>query len=199
MLAARYFVPHIAMGDMLREEVRAGSPCGLQAREYLDKGALVPDSVIFPVFHQRFLEPDCENGFLLDGFPRSLTQARELDRLLIEIHKSLKAAILIDLPEHVLFDRLSNRLMCRSCNMIYNLVSTPPQAAGICDKCGGELYKRDDDADVNAIKERIQQFHSATDPVIEYYRSQGLLVSVEGDAPIAAVFQNIVQILDVHL
>ena len=199
MLSVKYHIPHIAMGDMLREQIRQGTELGLQAKAFLDKGALVPDSIIFPVFHERFLAPDCETGFLLDGFPRSVTQAQELDRVLDQVKKKLRCAILIDLPEQTLYERLNNRLMCSSCNTIYNLLSSPPGSAGICDKCGGTLYKRSDDSDTAAIRERVAQFHRSTDPVIEYYRTRDLLVTVQGDAPINDVFQSISRILDVQV
>jgi adenylate kinase len=194
-ISARLHIPHISTGDMLRAQVQLKSPLGLQAKSHLDKGELVPDTVIIPMLSERIAAADCQPGFILDGFPRNVSQARELDRILGQQNRELGRALLIDLKESVLFDRLTQRWMCRYCNTIYNTISLAPRVKGICDKCGGELYQRSDDLDQQAIAERIEQFHTSTDPVIAYYQDHEVLSTVDGSLPIDDVYSQIVEVL----
>ncbi|KPJ83731.1 MAG: adenylate kinase [Gemmatimonas sp. SG8_17] len=169
-----YGVPHISTGDMFRDALKEGTEFGKKAREYMNRGELVPDDVTCGMVRERVARDDCAAGFMLDGFPRNLSQAEALSQI-----TSIDAAVLIDVPEAVSLERLSGRRQCRECGTIFHLVFVPPKNDGVCDKCGGELYQRDDDKP-EAIKERLAIYRSETMPITDYYDRAGVLVTVDG-------------------
>ncbi len=170
----RYAVPHISTGDMFREALKQGTEFGKKAQEYMNRGELVPDDVTVGMVQERVAREDCVNGFMLDGFPRNLAQAEALSRI-----TKIAAAVLIEVPEEVSLERLSGRRQCRRCGTIFHLKFVPPKQEGVCDRCGGELYQRDDDKP-EAIKERLAIYRSETMPIAQYYDMAGVLVSVDG-------------------
>ncbi len=170
----RYAVPHISTGDMFREALKQGTEFGKKAQEYMNRGELVPDDVTVGMVQERVAREDCVNGFMLDGFPRNLAQAEALSRI-----TKIAAAVLIEVPEEVSLERLSGRRQCRRCGTIFHLKFVRPKQEGVCDRCGGELYQRDDDKP-EAIKERLAIYRSETMPIAQYYDMAGVLVSVDG-------------------
>ncbi|MBS7644640.1 adenylate kinase [Candidatus Bathyarchaeota archaeon] len=162
-------IPHISTGDLVRDEIKADSELGRIIKNYSDKGLLVPDEIITDVLKQRISKPDCDGGFILDGFPRTLRQAELLDEI-----APVTAVINIDVPDEVIIERLSNRLICRNCGAIYNAKYLKPKRDMICDECGGPLYRRMDD-DPEVIKKRLEVYRSETAPLIHYYEGRGLL------------------------
>jgi adenylate kinase len=170
----RYGVPHISTGDMFREALKLGTEFGKKAQEYMSRGELVPDDVTCGMVQERIARQDCETGFMLDGFPRNLSQAEALSQI-----TEIDTAVLIDVPEEVSLQRLSGRRQCRDCGTIFHLTFVPPKQDGVCDKCGGELYQRDDDKP-EAIKERLAIYRSETMPIADYYECAGVLVTVDG-------------------
>ena len=169
-----YGVPHISTGDMFREALKEGTEFGKKAQEYMSRGELVPDDVTCGMVQERIARNDCATGFMLDGFPRNLSQAEALSNI-----TKIDTAVLIDVPEEVSLERLSGRRQCRNCGTIFHLTFVPPKQDGICDKCGGELYQRDDDKP-EAIKERLAIYRSETMPIADFYEKAGVLVTVEG-------------------
>ena len=180
-LAREWDVPQVATGDMLREAMSSGTALGREAKQYYDKGNLVPDDVILRMVAERLRQPDATKGFILDGFPRTIAQADGLAKMLDEIGQKLDAVIYLDVSEPELVRRLTGRRLCRNCQSPYHVVSAPPQREGVCDKCGGELYQRVDDSDAT-VRNRLQVYETQTSPLLDYYRQRGLLrtVSVEG-------------------
>jgi adenylate kinase len=185
-LAREWGVPHMATGDMLREAVAARTPVGLEAKRYMDSGALVPDDVIIGLMRERLAQPDAVGGFLLDGFPRTIAQADSLERLLKDLSHRLDALIYFDVSRPELMRRLTGRRVCRSCGHSFHLVSSPPQRAGVCDVCGGELYQRVDDSDAT-VRNRLEVYERQTAPLLEHYKDRGLLVHVAGEGPIDVI------------
>jgi adenylate kinase len=182
-IAAERGMAHISTGDMLRAAVEAGTPLGLQAKDIMARGDLVPDDVIIGLIRERLSEPDTAAGFVLDGFPRTLAQAEALDAALDEIGRSIDRVPVFDIGEAVLIERLSGRRVCRAGGHVYHVVHNPPHQAGVCDVDGSELYQREDDApDVVRARYRKQWVEAAA-PVLEYYRSRGLLVDIDAAAP----------------
>jgi adenylate kinase len=170
----RFGVPHISTGDMFREALKHGTEFGKKAQEYMNRGELVPDDVTCGMVQERTAKDDCVNGFMLDGFPRNLKQAEALSGI-----AKIDTAVLIDVAEEVSLERLSGRRQCRDCSTIFHLKFVPPKREGICDRCGGELYQRDDDKP-EAIKERLAIYRSETMPIADYYEKAGVLVTVDG-------------------
>ncbi|MHB8572458.1 MAG: adenylate kinase [Candidatus Dormibacteria bacterium] len=193
-LASTLSVPHIATGDILRREMTAGTDLGEKARQFYDSGGLVPDEVMIGIVRRRLAEPDCGGGFLLDGFPRNRTQAEALDGALADLGRRVDAAIYLDVPDDVLIARLSGRWLCRSCGASHHSEYDPPQVAGRCNRCGGELFQRVDDSPATA-RRRIDLFLSETRPLLEYYRQQGVLAEVNGVGSIDQVAGAIVAAL----
>jgi len=177
LLAEKFGVPHISTGDMFRAAVSADSELGREARKYMQAGALVPDNIVIGLVKERLAQPDAANGFLLDGFPRTIVQARELDEMLAASGKKLDAVVNIDVAEPDLIARLSSRRTCRTCGAIYNVLFQKPRVEGVCDKCGGELYQREDEKP-EVIKERLRVYNANTAPLIDYYRHKKLLKQV---------------------
>jgi len=172
-------IPQVSTGDLFRENLRKETDLGRLAKGYLDRGELVPDEVTVGMVRERLSRPDCAAGAILDGFPRTVTQAEALETLLAEMDARLKAVPYIDVPEEVMLARLAGRWTCRSCGAMYHQLFSPPKEPGICDQCGGELYQRVDDAP-ETQKHRIRVYCEQTAPLIDYYRAKGLLVEVDG-------------------
>jgi adenylate kinase len=183
----KYGVPHISTGDMFREALKQGTEFGKKAAEYMNRGELVPDEVTCGMVRERIARDDCADGFMLDGFPRNLEQARALSEI-----TTIDTAVLLDVPEEVSLERLSGRRQCRECGTIFHLVFVPPQRDGICDMCGGELYQRDDDKP-EAIKERLAIYRAETMPIVAYYDEAGVLVKVDGSGPVDDVVGRILE------
>lgn len=178
-VSEKYAIPHISTGDILRNEIKNGTALGLEAKSYMDAGKLVPDEVVIGIVAARLQQPDCKNGFLFDGFPRTLAQAQALaERTKIEM------AVDIDVPDEVIVDRLSGRRVCKSCGGTYHVSN---MKGSICQNCGGELIQRDDDAP-ETVQNRLRVYHEQTQPLIDYYRQQGVLVTVDGTQGIDEVF-----------
>jgi adenylate kinase len=190
MLVDQLKIPQISTGDMLRKAVADGTPLGKEAKSYMDKGELVPDSVVIGLIKERLQESDTENGFILDGFPRNVSQAKELDRLLGDLGKPLDVALVLDVPFEDLMKRLTGRRTCRSCGQMYNIYFSPPKIEGKCDVCGGELYQRADDNE-ETIKKRLEVYQSSTEPLIEYYKNKGILKVVQGTGNINEIYRKI--------
>ena len=185
-LAQEWGVPQIATGDMLREAVAAGTPLGREAQRIMESGALVPDDVIVGLIADRLHEPDAARGFILDGFPRTIGQAESLDRLLKDLDQALDAVVYFDVSEPELLRRLTGRRLCRQCQTAFHLVSAPPARPGVCDRCGGQLYQRDDDSEATA-RHRLDVYARQTAPLLDYYRGRGLLASIQGEGPVDAI------------
>jgi adenylate kinase len=176
-----YKIPQISTGDILRASVKAGTEMGLKAKEYMDKGLLVPDEVIVGIVNDRIKEADCKNGFLLDGFPRTVEQANSLGVIFDKSKLALDGVINIIVDNDVLFKRLTGRRMCKQCGANFNVNTLPPKQDGICDKCSGELYQRNDDKE-DVIANRLKVYEHQTAPLIEYYKSRNVLKDVNASS-----------------
>lgn len=189
-----YEVPTISTGDILRQAVVDQTELGRKAKEYMDKGQLVPDEVVIGIVEERLKSLDCQKGFILDGFPRTVVQAEELDKALSAMSKRLDVVLEVGVGEEVIIRRLTGRRTCHRCGKIYHLSSDPPREESRCDKCGGELYQRSDDT-VETVKNRLEVYQKQTAPLLDYYRQQGLLRTVDGGRPVEEVFGDIREIL----
>jgi len=194
-LTERYRIPQISTGDILRAAVREGTPLGVKAKEVMDSGALVPDEVVVGIVRERLREDDCVNGFILDGFPRTVPQADALQQSLRDLGRELDAVISLGVDTEALVERLTGRRTCRACARGYHVKFDPPQKDGVC-ACGGELYQRDDDQE-STIRNRLQVYDEQTAPLIDYYSEHGLLFMVDGMADIDTVQAEILNILQV--
>ncbi|MDQ7790642.1 MAG: adenylate kinase [Clostridia bacterium] len=190
VLTKEHKITHISTGDMFRENVKAGTELGKKAKEYMDNGQLVPDELVVAMVKDRLSKPDCENGFLLDGFPRTTPQAEALDGALTEMGIKLDAVLNIAVPREKLLGRLTGRRVCRSCGATYHVIFNPPKDEGKCGNCGGELYQRSDDTEAT-VNQRLDVYEAQTAPLIEYYAKQGLLKEVNGDQDIKIVTQDV--------
>jgi len=190
-----YDIPPISTGDIFRENLKEGTELGLKAKEYMDKGELVPDQVVIDIVKDALSKPGNENGFILDGFPRTVAQADALKEMLQKMEKPLDHVLNIQVPDQVVIERLTARRTCRSCGTIYHLLFNPPEKEGRCDQCGGELYRRDDDSE-DTVMARLEEYRAKTQPLIEYYRGEGLLRNVEGSVGMEEVLEAIRAILD---
>lgn len=189
-LSDEYNIPHISTGDILRENVKKNTPLGQKAKAYMDRGELVPDKLLIELIKDRLENPDTRKGFLLDGFPRTIPQAEALDEILDDLNKRLDAVINIDVSSEELVKRLSGRRICKSCGASYHVMFNPPKEKDICTACGGELYQRSDDME-DAIKNRLNVYKKQTEPVIDYYKSKGLLIDIDGEREIEDVTSDI--------
>ena len=185
-LVEKFSIPQISTGDMLRVNVQNGTPLGKEAQKFMTDGQLIPDSVILDMMAKRLDERDCSNGYILDGFPRTIPQAEALDNLLDGMNQKLDYVIVMDVPDNLIITRLSNRRSCKECGHVYNLIFEPPANAGKCNKCSEELYLRDDDNPAT-IKERLTVFHQQTEPVIKYYSNQGITKVIDSKGSIDAI------------
>jgi adenylate kinase len=195
ILSQEMNLPHIASGDLFRQALEKRTEVGLLAKSYMDKGELVPDEVTVKMILERIGQSDCAFGCVFDGFPRTLPQARVLDKVLKEGGKSIDKAIYIEVPNEELVKRLSGRWLCRNCQTPYHLISSPPKTPGKCDKCGGELYQRSDDRE-GTVRERLGIFFAQTVPILDYYKKQGKLVKVNGNLGIQRVAREIISALE---
>ncbi len=183
-------LPHVASGDLFRENLKNETALGLQAKTYMDRGELVPDDVTIGMVMDRLSRPDCADGALLDGFPRTIAQAEALDAALAEEGDEINLVPYIAVLDEVLIERVSGRRLCRTCGESYHIKFNPPEQPGICDKDGGELYQRDDDQP-ETVRQRLSVYWEQTSPLIDYYRDQGVLVEVDGNQPIDAVTEDL--------
>lgn len=188
-----YGIPQISTGDILRANVREGTELGLAAKEYMDKGELVPDEVLIGIIKNRLKEQDCEKGFVLDGYPRTIPQADALAVILDEINKPIDVVLNLEVPDEELIERISGRLMC-NCGASYHRTFNPPKKDDVCDICGGKVFQRADDKE-EAVKNRLNVYKKQTEPLIDYYTKQGLLVTLDGTKDIDEVFEEIKAVL----
>ena len=189
-LIREYGIPQISTGDMFRAAVKSGTPLGKEAKSYMDKGALVPDSVTVGIVKERLAQEDCKDGWILDGFPRTTAQAASLDSILHEMGISLTAVLGINANREDLVKRVSGRLVCRKCSASFHRDFRPPKQQGVCDNCGGELYQRADDNE-KTIRSRLAVYHEQTKPLIDYYKMSGCYVDIDGDQSMDEVFSDI--------
>lgn len=185
-------LPLISTGDLLRENVKEKTILGIRAKEYMDKGELVPDEIVMSVLMERIKRDDCKDGFLLDGFPRNINQAEILEKF-INGDDEIKV-IYLEADDDFLVKRLSNRRICENCGAIYHLINIPPKVDGICDKCGGKLIQRDDDKE-EVVRNRLKVYHNLTSPLLDYYRKKGNLYKVRGDGKLEETISEILKIL----
>jgi adenylate kinase len=195
ILIERYGIPQVSTGDMLREHRAKGTELGKKAQEYMDKGQLVPDEIILGMVKERLSQPDCQKGFILDGFPRTVAQAEALDKLLSEMGKKLDFALALIVPDDLLVERLTGRRTCKNCGMMYHIKYKPPKVEGKCDVCGGELYQRPDDNE-ETVRNRLKVYHEQTAPLIEYYKNKGILREIDGSKSIEEITQQLISILE---
>ena len=193
-IADKYQIPHISTGDIFRANIKNGTELGKKAKQYMDQGALVPDELTCDLVMDRIQQDDCKNGFVLDGFPRTIPQAEALDAALGKINEKMDYAIDVDVPDENIVNRMSGRRACLNCGATYHLVSIPPKVEGICDRCGSEIVLREDDKP-ETVQKRLKVYHEQTQPLIDYYKNQGILKSVDGTQPMDEVFKAIVTIL----
>ena len=193
-IADKYSIPHISTGDIFRANIKNGTELGKKAKQYMDQGALVPDELTCDLVMDRTQQDDCKNGFVLDGFPRTFPQAEALDAALGKINEKMDYAIDVDVPDENIVNRMSGRRACLNCGATYHLISIPPKVEGICDRCGSEIVLREDDKP-ETVQKRLKVYHEQTQPLIDYYKNQGILKSVDGTQPMDEVFKAIVTIL----
>lgn len=193
-ISEKYAIPHISTGDIFRSNIKAGTELGNKAKQYMDQGLLVPDEITIGMLLDRIAEDDCKGGYILDGFPRTIPQADSLTDALRKRGEAIDFAINIDVPDDAIIGRMSGRRACLKCGATYHVVSAPPKREGICDKCGEKLVIRDDDKP-ETVKKRLKVYHEQTQPLIEYYRKQGVLKSVDGTLGMDRVFADICAIL----
>lgn len=194
-LVKKYNLPHISTGDIFRAAIKEGTELGMKAKEYMDKGELVPDELVVGIVKERLMQPDCRDGYLLDGFPRTVTQAEALSAALEELSTPLTGVVNVDVNQDELLDRLTGRRVCKSCGSTYHVKFNSPKVRNVCDKCGGELYQRVDDT-VETVKQRLEVYRNQTEPLIAYYDKKGLLFTVDGSKDIDDVFKEVTAILD---
>lgn len=193
VLAETLEIPHISTGDIFRANIKGGTPLGLLAKSYIDSGKLVPDDVTIDIVGSRLTDEDCINGFIMDGFPRTIPQAQLFDKMLSESSTEVDAVINITADDTVIIRRLSGRRMCQ-CGRTYHVDNNPPKVEGICDVCNSKLYIRDDDKE-ETIKERLRTYHEHTSPLVDYYQRKGLLMNFDGTKPIEVTTREILDSL----
>ena len=193
-IAAKYDIPHISTGDIFRANIKNGTELGKKAKTYMDQGLLVPDELTCDLVMDRIGQDDCKNGFVLDGFPRTIPQAEALDAALAKINEKMDYAIDVDVPDENIVNRMSGRRACLNCGATYHIVSIPTKVEGICDRCGNKVVLRDDDQP-ETVKKRLDVYHEQTQPLIDYYKKQNILKTVDGTQPMENVFGAIVEIL----
>jgi adenylate kinase len=194
MIADKYQVPHVSTGDIFRANIKEGTELGKEAKTYMDKGLLVPDELTVKILLDRVAKEDCKNGYVLDGFPRTIPQAEVLDKALSEMGDAIDYAIDVEVPDENIVRRMSGRRACLACGATYHIVHVPPKKEGICDRCGKELVLRDDDKP-ETVKNRLEVYHDQTQPLIDFYTKKGILKTVDGTQDMNDVFAAIVTIL----
>lgn len=195
MISERYHIPQISTGDILRRAVKENTSLGMKAKEFMERGELVPDEIVIGIVEQRLKEPDCERGFILDGFPRTRLQAEALQTILDCIGKKVSYVINIEVEDEELISRLSGRRTCRDCGAMFHLVFNPPKKEGICDRCGGSLYQREDDKE-ETIRTRLKEYKKQTAPLIDFYQWKKTLHSIHGIGNKEQIFSRISNLLD---
>lgn len=193
-IVEKYGIPHISTGDMFRAAIKDETELGLQAKSFMDKGELVPDEVTIGIVRERLSKQDCEKGFLLDGFPRTVAQAEALENILAELNKKIDFVINIDVDQDILMERLTGRRICKSCGATYHLVFNPPAKEGVCDRCDGELYQRADDNE-STVKNRLDVNIKQTQPLLNFYETKGYLRNIDGQQDIGKVFIDLDRLL----
>ena len=193
-IAEKYQIPHISTGDIFRANIKGGTELGMKAKTFMDQGMLVPDEITIGMLMDRIGQEDCINGYVLDGFPRTIPQAESLTKALAERGEKVDYAINVDVPDENIINRMSGRRACLGCGATYHITFNPPVKEGICDTCGQELVLRDDDKP-ETVKKRLDVYHQQTQPLIDYYKNAEVLAEVDGTQPMEAVFQGIVEIL----
>ena len=194
MIAAKYGIPHVSTGDIFRANIKNGTELGKKAKTYMDAGQLVPDSLTVDLLIDRISQDDCANGYVLDGFPRTIPQAQCLEEALSARGESVDYAINVEVPDSNIVNRMGGRRACVTCGATYHIVHIPPKKEGICDKCGSELILRDDDKP-ETVQNRLKVYHEQTQPLIDFYSKKGVLKEVDGTQDMNAVFEDIVKIL----
>lgn len=194
MIADKYGVPHVSTGDIFRANIKEGTDLGKEAKTYMDKGLLVPDELTVKILLDRVAKEDCKNGYVLDGFPRTIPQAEVLDKALSELGDAIDYAIDVNVPDENIVNRMSGRRACLACGATYHIVHIPPKTEGVCDRCGKELVLRDDDKP-ETVKKRLGVYHDQTQPLIDFYTKKGILKTVDGTVDMQDVFAAIVKIL----
>ena len=195
MIAEKYAVPHVSTGDIFRANIKNGTELGTEAKKYMDQGLLVPDELTVKILLDRVAQEDCQNGYVLDGFPRTIPQAEVLDRALNEIGDKIDYAINVDVPDENIIRRMGGRRACLSCGATFPVEHIPPKQEGICDTCGKELVLRADDKP-ETVKNRLDVYHKQTQPLIDFYQAKGILRTVDGTVDMKDVFAAITAILD---
>ena len=194
MIADKYSVPHVSTGDIFRANIKNGTELGMEAKKYMDQGLLVPDELTVKILLDRVAQDDCKNGYVLDGFPRTIPQAEVLDNELTKLDETIDFAIDVNVPDENIINRMSGRRACLACGATYHIAHVPPKQEGICDRCGKELVLRDDDKP-ETVKNRLEIYHEQTQPLIDFYTKKGVLKTVDGTVPMNEVFEAIVAIL----
>lgn len=194
MIAEKYSVPHISTGDIFRANIKNGTELGMEAKKYMDQGLLVPDELTVKILLDRVANEDCKNGYVLDGFPRTIPQAQVLDKALTELGDKIDYAINVEVPDENIVKRMGGRRACLSCGATYHIEHVPPKAEGICDTCGKELVLRDDDKP-ETVMNRLDVYHKQTQPLIDFYSAKGVLQTVDGTVDMKDVFAAIIAIL----
>ena len=194
MIADKYSVPHISTGDIFRANIKNGTELGMEAKKYMDQGQLVPDELTVKILLDRVAQDDCKNGYVLDGFPRTIPQANVLDEALNKLGEKIDFAVNVDVPDENIIRRMGGRRACVSCGATYHIEHVPPKTEGICDRCNSELILRDDDKP-ETVKNRLEIYHEQTQPLIEFYEAKGVLKNVDGTVDMNDVFAAIVSIL----
>jgi adenylate kinase len=193
-ICQKYNIPHISTGDIFRRHIKEGTEFGIKAQEYMNKGELVPDDLVLEIAEARLIEEDCDNGFLLDGFPRTVHQAEQLDKFLNERDLTINKVLDIDVDKEVLKTRLVGRRVCRNCGATYHVINMPPEKEGVCDVCGGPLYQRSDDT-AATVENRIEVYNAQTMPLVEYYEKLGNIAHIDGSTELENVFNDIAGVL----
>ena len=193
-IVEKYNIPHISTGDIFRKNIKEGTELGKKAKGFIDQGLLVPDELTVGLVTDRISQPDCKNGFMLDGFPRNVAQAQHLDKYLKEVGISLDKVVNIEVDKDILVGRAVGRRICKSCGATYHVEFNPPKADGVCDVCGGELYQRADDNE-ETVSKRIQVYLDETKPLVDYYSKEGIIANINGEQSIDKVFADIVDAL----
>lgn len=194
MIAEKYSIPHISTGDIFRANIKEGTALGLEAKSYMDQGKLVPDELTVKILLDRVAKDDCKNGYVLDGFPRTIPQAEVLKDALTKLNDKIDYAVNVDVPDENIVKRMSGRRACVTCGATYHIEHVPPKKEGICDKCGSELILRDDDKPETVLN-RLKVYHDQTQPLIDFYNNEGVLREVDGTRDVSVVFGDIVSIL----
>jgi adenylate kinase len=193
-IVGKYGIPHISTGDMFRAAMKEGTELGLKAKSFMDKGELVPDEVTIGIVRERLSKDDCQKGFLLDGFPRTVPQAEALENLLVDLNREIDYCINIDVDKSILMERLTGRRICKECGATYHLVFNPPANEGVCDRCSGELYQRADD-NAETVQNRLDVNIKQSQPLLDFYETKGYLRTIDGQQDINKVFVDIEQLL----